>query len=330
MKQWLLTAPDTLELASFEPPEPGPNEVAIRIRAASLNYRDLALKPNPGLAHPRVPVSDGAGEVLSVGPNVTRWKVGDRVMANFFPTWRDGRFLAAYHQSALGGSIDGMLREVAILPDSALLPIPEHLTFAEAATLPCAALTAWHALFERGHLTAGQSVLILGTGGVSIFALQFAKLAGARCLVTSSSDDKLARAQAMGADVTINYLTTPDWEHAVQAATNGQGVDHVVEVGGAGTFQKSLRSTAFGGQVHLIGVLTGVKQELQIFDIIHRALDVHGVYVGSVAMFEGMNAALSQSQIRPVIDRIFGFDSVPDAYAHLASGNHFGKVVVEL
>lgn len=310
-------------------PSPGPREVAVRVRAASLNYRDLAYLGR-GFEKPTIPLSDGAGEITAIGEGVTAWKEGDRVTANFFPTWLDGRFQPRYHDEALGGSWDGMLAETVVLPQDALLPVPEGWSFEEAATLPCAALTAWQALFERGGLQPGETVLLLGTGGVSIFALQLAKAAGARTIITSGSDEKLARARELGADETINYREHPDWHKEVFRLTAREGVDHVVEVGGAGTFERSLKSARFGGQVHLIGVLTGVQADLQIFPITQKLLDVHGIYVGSVAMFRRMNAALAATGIRPVIDRVFGFDEAPAAYEALKGAGHFGKLVIRL
>ncbi|RYG39405.1 NAD(P)-dependent alcohol dehydrogenase [bacterium] len=326
MKSWRGHGSE-LRLEEVEERPPGYGEVAVRVRAVSLNYRDLAFLQR-GFNEPRVPVSDGAGEVVAIGSGVTAWKVGDRVVANFFPTWQDGRFTRRYHDEALGGSWDGMLTETAILPAGALLPIPADFSYEEAATLPCAAVTAWQALFERGGLTAGETVLCLGTGGVSVFALQFAKFAGAKVIVTSSSDEKLERAKALGADETINYKEQPEWDKAVRRLTGGEGVDHVVEVGGAGTFERSLKSARFGGAVHLIGVLTGVQADLQIFPITHKLLDVHGIYVGSVAMFGRMNAAIEANGLKPVIDQTFEYKDAPTAYDALAGAGHFGKIIV--
>ncbi|CAN5545187.1 NAD(P)-dependent alcohol dehydrogenase [soil metagenome] len=328
MRLWRVYGSE-LRIEEGAEPLPGVGEVAVRVRAASLNYRDLANLRN-GFGKPTIPLSDGAGEVSALGEGVTRWKVGDRVVANFFPTWLDGSFRKRYHDEALGGSWDGMLAETVVLPQDSLLPLPVGTSFEEAATLPCAALTAWQALFERGHLQPGETVLLLGTGGVSIFALQFAKAAGARVIITSGSDEKLERAKGLGADETINYRAHPDWHKEVLKLTGGEGVDHVVEVGGVGTFERSIKSARFAGQVHLIGVLTGLQADLQIFPITHRLLDVHGIYVGSVAMFRRMNAALEGNGIRPVIDRTFDFEEVPAAYEAMKAAGHFGKIVTRL
>ncbi|RYG44597.1 NAD(P)-dependent alcohol dehydrogenase [bacterium] len=326
MRSWQVHGSE-LRLGEVEDRVPGYGEVAVRVRATSLNFRDLALM-RAGFDTPRIPMSDGAGEVAAVGEGVDAWKPGDRVVANFFPTWHDGRFARRYHDEALGGSLDGMLSETAILPARSLLPIPDGFSYEEAATLPCAAVTAWQALFERGGLTAGETVLCLGTGGVSIFALQFAKFAGAKVIITSGSDEKLQRAKEMGADETINYREHPEWHKEVYRLTGQEGVDHVVEVGGAGTFERSLKSARFGGQVHLIGVLTGTQADLQIFPITHKLLDVRGIYVGSVAMFARMNAAIEANGLRPVIDQTFEYDDAPAAYEALAGAGHFGKIVV--
>jgi len=314
-------------------PEAGPGEVLVRVRATSLNYRDLLMvqgKYNPRMQLPRVPLSDGAGEVAAVGSGVTTWKVGDRVVAPFFPAWLDGDFTPAKAASALGGDVDGMLREYAVLPADSLLPIPSHLDFAQAATLPCAAVTAWNGLFVSGNLKPGQTVLLQGTGGVSLFGLQFAKLAGAKVILISSSDEKRKRAEALGADLTINYRETPDWEKRVLELTDGHGVDMTLEVGGAGTLSRTLRATAHGGQVSLIGVLAGIAGEVQTGHILHKALVIRGIYVGSRAIFAAMNQLIEQHQLVPVIDRIFPFYEAPAALAHLESGSHFGKIVIDI
>lgn len=305
-------------------------EVLMRVHAASLNYRDLMLSQNPRQKTPLVPLSDGAGEVIAVGAGVSRAAIGDRVAANFFPTWLDGPMRGEYHAAALGGGRDGMLTEYKILHESALVKLPDYLSFEEAATLPCAAVTVWNALFEQGNLQAGQTVLLLGTGGVSVFGLQFAKMAGARVIITSSSDAKLKKARQMGADEIINYRTTPDWDKEVWNLTGKRGVDHVLEVGGTGTLEKSLASTTYGGYVALTGVLTGFDARADPWLITGRSLRVNGIYVGSVALFEKMLAAMAQNQIRPVIDRAFPFEQAPDALRYLQSGSHLGKIVVML
>lgn len=322
---------DALHLADRPAREPGPGEVRVRIRASSINYRDLLTILDPvarGLPYPRVPNSDGAGEVLAVGPGVTRFQPGDRVAGTFFQRWDDGPIPADAMASALGGALDGVLAEEVVLAERGLVHVPAHLSFEEAATLPCAALTAWHALIEKGRLKAGETVLLLGTGGVSIFALQLAALHGARPIVISSSDVKLERARGLGAWQTLNYRTTPEWAQAVLDLTDGLGVDHVVEVGGAGTLERSIAACRVGGHVALIGVLTGGQINPSL--IMRKSLTVHGIYVGSRAMFEAMNRAITAAGLRPVIDRRFTFDDARAAYHHMQSAGHFGKIVVML
>lgn len=333
MKQWQLGSQpgwENLECVEAADPRPGPGEVLVRLRAASLNYRDLLVATLPARHQPgRVPLSDGAGEVVEVGPGVDRWRVGDRVAGLFFRDWRSGRFEHAYHQAALGGSVDGVLRERAVFPAHGLARIPDGLDFAEAATLPCAALTAWTALFERGRLERGQSVLLLGTGGVSVWGLQFAVAAGAEVIITSSSDAKLERARAMGATHTINHATTPAWDEEVLRHTGGRGVDHVLEVGGPGTFGRSLSALASGGHLALIGVLTGFgPPDTSLFPLVSKNADLSGIYVGHAEGFDAMGRFISEHRLKPVIDRVFGLASARDAYAHLAGAGHFGKVVV--
>ena len=322
---------DALHLAERATPEPGPGEVLVRVRASSLNYRDLLTILDPdsrGLVYPRIPNSDGAGEVLAVGPGVTRVAPGDRVAGTFFQRWDDGPMTADAMASALGGARDGVLAQEVMLEERGLVRVPAHLSFAEAATLPCAALTAWHALIEKGRLRAGETVLLIGTGGVSIFALQFAVLHGARPIVISSSDAKLERARGLGAWHTVNYRTTPGWDRAAVELTDGVGVDHVVEVGGAGTLERSIAACRIAGHIALIGVLTG--GQINPTGIMRKSLTVHGIYVGSRAMFEAMNRALAAAGLHPVIDRTFGFDEARAAYRHMQAGAHFGKVVVTL
>ena len=319
-----------------EPGQPAPGQVLVRVRAASLNYRDLMMVNglyNPKQPLPLVPLSDGAGEVVAVGDGVTRWKVGDRVMGAFTQDWHGGAFRAEYWQtSTLGGPLPGMLREYVTLAESGLVRTPEHLSDEEAATLPCAAVTAWHALFVSGDLRAGQTVLTQGTGGVSLFALQFAKLAGARVIATSSSDAKLARAKELGADETINYKTTPEWGVAARALTENQaGVDHVVEVGGTGTLPQSFAAAKAGGHIALIGVLTARDAPpIDPVPILRKALTVRGILVGSREMFEEMSLAIGQAKLKPVIDRVFPFTQARAALEHLAGGSHFGKIVIRV
>jgi NADPH:quinone reductase-like Zn-dependent oxidoreductase len=324
---------DGLRVDELPTREPGAAEVRIRVRAVSLNYRDLLVVNgaySKNLPLPLVPCSDGAGVVEAVGPGVTTVKAGDRVAGCFFADgWIDGPPREAASKSALGGAVDGMLMEEKVLPAAGVVTIPPHLTFEEAATLPCAALTAWHALFDSGGLKPGEVVLVQGTGGVSLFALQLARLAGARVIVTSSHDEKLQRARDLGAADGINYKTTPEWGKAVLGLTDGAGVDHIVEVGGAGTLGQSLRAVRVGGHVAMIGVLTGAG-EAAVTPILMKNVRVQGIYVGSRSMFEDMNRAISLHKLRPVVDRVFPFDQARDAYAHLAGGGHFGKVVVRV
>lgn len=307
------------------------HEVAVRVRATSLNYRDLmVLRGNyaRGAEPSVVPLSDGAGEVVEVGSAVTKFAVGDRVAATFMQTWTSGPIEPHHGASALGGAIDGMLAERVVLAEAGLVRIPDHLSFEQAATLPCAAVTAWNALFETGSLKPGQTVLVQGTGGVSIAALQLARAAGARVIVTSSSDAKLERARALGADGTINYKKTPEWSAAARELTSGLGVDHVVEVGGAGTFDESLSAIRLGGTISYIGVLTGAASQIKTQKFLLTGAHVNGIFVGSRAMFEALCRALDVNGIVPVVDRVFPFSEARAAYEYFESQAHFGKVVI--
>lgn len=333
MKAWQITTqtgPDGLRLNEIPDPEPAPGEVLVRVRANSLNYRDLMVADGRyGRAEvPLVPLSDGAGEIVAVGDGVTRWKVGDRVAGTFFAGWPDGAFRREMIATARGGALPGMLAEYVALAESGVVAIPPHMSFEEAATLPCAALTAWQALVTRGHVSADQTVLVLGTGGVSMFALQIAKMHGARVIVTSSSDEKLARATEIGADDAINYRTTPEWDKEVYGMTGKAGADHVIEVGGTDTFPKSLRAVAIGGTVSVIGGVSGFGSETSLRDILAKMSLIRGIFVGSRAMFEAMNRALARNEIKPIVDRVFPFSDAPAAYRHQESGAHFGKVVI--
>ena len=324
---------DALALAEREPPHPGPGEVLVRLRASSLNFRDLSTVLDPlsrGLELPLVPNSDAAGEVVEAGPGVTGFAPGDRVMGLFFQRWTAGAISAEAMASALGGALDGVLCEQAVLREEGLINLPEHLSFEEGATLPCAALTAWHALVSKGALKAGDTVLLLGTGGVSLFALQFAKLHGARVIITSSSDKKLERARAMGADVTINYRQTPAWAEAVREATGGLGVDQVVELGGPGTLEQSIQTTRVGGRISLIGILTGAAGAVNPTAIMRSSICLQGIYVGSREMCAAMNQAIEQHELKPVIDRVFEFDDARAAFHHMKAAAHFGKIVVRI
>jgi NADPH:quinone reductase-like Zn-dependent oxidoreductase len=331
---------DNVANLAFEPaplPVLGPTDVHVRLHAASLNYRDLMIvlgRYNPKMQLPRILGSDAAGEVIAGGPAVTLFKPGDRVCTLFFQDWLDGEIQPLTGKSALGGAIDGIFATERVLPESGLIHAPAHLSFEEAATLPCAALTAWNALVEQGHLRAGQTVLVLGTGGVSLFALQIAKMHGATVILTSSSDEKLDRGRRLGATHTINYKSTPDWDKAAKDLTKNIGVDHVVEVGGQGTIIKSLSAVRPSGHVHVIGVLSGTGQDagpgIDVRSILTKSIHINGIYVGSRAMFARMNAAIAANNVKPIIDRIFPFADSRAAFEHMQHGSHFGKIVLSL
>lgn len=323
---------DALRLAERPDPTAGRGQVVVKIRAVSLNYRDLMVVKgvyNPKMPLPRIPCSDGVGVVVEVGEGVDRVKVGDRVAGTFFQGWVEGPATEEKTRPALGGGIDGVLAEFVAFDQEGLVPVPEHLNDAEAASLPCAGLTAWNALFESGALKPGETVLTLGTGGVSIFALQFARMAGARVIVTSSSDAKIERARQLGASETINYRAEPEWHEPVRRLTGGEGVDHVVELGGAGTMGRSLRSLRTGGTISLIGVLSG-GGDFNPLPILMKNARVQGIYVGSRRMFEAMNRAIAQHQLCPIVDRVFPFAEAPQAFAYMESQSHFGKVAIRL
>ncbi len=327
-----LGGPDGLAREALPDPRPGPGEVLIRVRAASLNYRDLMMVKgayNPKLPLPRIPLSDGAGEVVEVGPGASKFRAGDRVLGCFMPAWIDGPPTEAGARSALGGAVDGMLAELVVLPEAGVVPTPAHLSDEEAATLPCAGLTAWNALFEGEAVRAGETVLVQGTGGVSLFALQFARLAGARVIATSSSDAKLARALELGASDGINYRISPDWDVAARGLTGGLGVDRVVEVGGSGTLPRSVKAVRMGGQIPLIGLLGGVG-DFNPIPLLMNSIRLRGIFVGSRAMFEAMNRAINLHQLRPVVDRVFPFSEAVEAYRHMEGASHFGKIVVRV
>jgi NADPH:quinone reductase-like Zn-dependent oxidoreductase len=335
MKAYRLHAfggPDSLKCDELPSHEPGPGQVRIRLRATSLNFRDLMISKgiyNPKLKLPLIPLSDGAGEIAAVGEGATRFRVGDRVMPAFAPGWLDGPPTDAKIRTALGGEAGGLLAEEVVLPESGLLPIPGHLTFEQAATLPCAAVTAWNALVETGGIQPGHTVLVQGTGGVSLFALQFARLAGARVIATSSRSEKLARVLDMGASDGINYKATPEWDRVTRDLTGGQGVDMIVEVGGAGTLPLSTRAVKLGGYIALIGVLSG-GGEFNPIPLLMKNIRLQGIFVGSVRMFESMLKAIEVSKLHPVVDRVFPFDQAVAALKYLESGAHFGKVVIAI
>lgn len=323
---------ESLVLTEREKPKPGYGQVLVRITAASLNYRDLMMVKgayNPNLKRPMVPLSDGAGVVEETGPGVTRFKAGDRVCGIFFQTWIDGPPTRKHFQSALGGAIDGIAAEYVVFDQDGLVPTPEILSDIEAATLPCAGVTAWHALFEHTRPAPGESVLIQGTGGVSTFALVFARAAGLRAIVTSSSDEKLGRARELGAEEGINYKTTPEWQEETRKLTDGEGIDHIVEVGGKDTLPRSLKAIRPGGAISVIGVLSGRDASIGPGEILSSSARVQGIYVGSRAMFERMNKALAQHQIRPVIGKVFPFPEFKEALQYMESAQHFGKICLK-
>ncbi len=335
MKLWTIPAfgIDNLALQDVPIPEPAPGQVLVEVHACSLNYRDLMTvtgEYNPRLHLPRVPLSDGAGVVHAVGEDVADLRRGDRVAGIFMQNWLDGAPTAAKYKGALGGDIDGMAAQYVALPAAGVVRVPEYLSFAEAATLPCAAVTAWSALHKAGGITTGSTVLIQGTGGVSVAALQLAKAMGARVLGTSSSDAKLARAGELGLDAGVNYRTRPDWDVWAQEQTGGAGVDLVVEVGGTGTFPQSLQAARIGGAVAIIGVLSQSDKPADIRVILRKQLRVQGIYVGSRMDFEAMNRALENARIRPVIDREFALEELPEAFRTMQSASHFGKLIVNL
>jgi NADPH:quinone reductase-like Zn-dependent oxidoreductase len=325
---------ENLILTDAPEPQPGPRDVVVKFHAASLNYRDLLFawgSYNPKPKFPAVPLSDGAGAVVATGKEVTRWKTGDRVCPIFMQGWISGPCDSAKGATSLGGGGEyaGVLREFGAFHEEGLVRIPDHLSFEQAATLPCAAVTAWNALVRVGKVKAGDTILTLGTGAVSIFALQFAKMHGARVIATSSSDAKLARVRELGADETINYKKTPDWDAEVRRLTSGIGVDHVVEVGGAGTLPKSVNAARIEGVVAVIGVLTK-GEGLDPIKLLMKSLHVHGIFVGSREMFEEMNRAIAAGRLLSVIDKTFPFEKTREALEYLASGSHFGKIVITL
>jgi len=319
-----------LQLAELASPELGPNDVRVRVRAVALNYRDLMVARGSYLVaagRALVPASDGAGEVIAVGSSVRRFKVGDRVVTTFFPNWIDGAPTPEKTAQAPGGNVDGVLAEEITASESSLVSVPKHLDFTEAATLTCAGVTAWNSLFVAAGLKAGDSVLLLGTGGVSIWGLQLAKAAGLQAIITSSSDEKLARARQLGADFTINYRSTPEWQDEVLRRTGG--VHLAIEVGGTGTLKRSVAATRMGGTIAIVGGVSGFGGEFEPFALIGGARRLSGIYVGSRQMLEDLNRLVEVAAIRPVVDRVFPFAAAQEAYAFLDAGKHFGKVVIQ-
>ena len=339
-KQWQLIRDNdgkgpgyTLKLGEAPVRAPGANEVQIKIHAASLNRRDVAVMRGQYPMPPRatvVPLSDGAGVVTAVGQGAKRFKVGDKVVPIFFPNWIKGRPTGNATEVSLGGAVDGVLSEYVTLSEESMVAMPAGLSFEEAATLPCAAVTAFNGLITRGHMQAGDYVLLEGTGGVSVFGLQFAKAAGAKPIITSSSDDKLARAKSLGAVGGVNYKTSPDWEKPVRELTGGAGVQHVLEVGGKDTLAKALASVGPGGQIALIGGLGGFGGTIQGPSLLGGNITVNGLYVGSRENFEAMNAFIEKHKIKPVIDKVVEFSKADMAYQLMESGDFMGKIVIRM
>ena len=330
---------DRLQPVELPTPEAAPGTVLIRVHAVSLNYRDLMMVKglyNPKMALPRIPCSDGAGEVVAIGEGATRVQPGDRVCGIFQQQWLDGPLTGGKSRHALGGDIDGMLTEYALLPEDGVVRFPEHLSYEEAATLPCAGVTAWNALHHAGDPASpaqpGDTVLIQGTGGVSIFALQFAKLLGLGVIGTSSSDEKLTRARTLGLDQGCNYKQHSDWSKWAFEITDSVGPDRIIEVGGANTLGQSLRAIRPGGLIAQIGVLSGAApaEPLPLTPILLKQVRIQGIYVGSRAMFEQMNASIAAAKLNPVVDRVFVWDQVREAFHHMESASHFGKIVIRI
>ncbi len=310
-------------------------QVRVKLHAASLNYRDLLVvtgRYDPKLLSSQgiIPLSDASGEITEIAADVNLFKIGDRVAAIFFQKWISGNCSQAMTKSALGGSIDGVLTDNKIFDQEGLVHLPDDYSYEEGSALPCAAVTAWHALIIANKLKAGETVLIQGTGGVSIFALQFAKISGAKVILTSSSEEKLAKGKALGADFLINYKQRPEWEIEVRKITNGMGVDHIIEVGGAQTLAKSFKAARFGGKIALIGVLSGVENNISLLPILMKSLLIQGIYVGSREMFDSMNKAINTNRVRAVIDKVFAFDEAKEALHYLEKANHFGKVIIKI
>jgi NADPH:quinone reductase-like Zn-dependent oxidoreductase len=324
---------DHLRVAERPDPSPGYGQVMVSMRAVSLNYRDILTVTglyNPRQGLPLVPCSDGVGEVVAVGEGVSRFKLGDRVAAVFCQRWIGGAPTYEKLRSTLGGPRDGTLAELMLLDEDGAVPVPEHLSDEEAATLPCAGLTAWSALAEYGNVGPGDTVLIQGTGGVSIFALQFAQLLGAKAIVTSSSDDKLKRARKLGAWHEINYIDDSDWGRTARELTDGVGVDHVLDVGGGRTLEQSLRAIRIGGEISLVGVLSGAAADLNLVPIFMKNVRIQGIVVGSRDGFQAMNRAVAMHQMRPVVDRVFPFAEAREAFEFVMNGAHFGKVCIAI
>ena len=323
-------SPDHLKLNETSIPSPGPGEVLLEMKAASLNYRDLVvLRRGYGAQTgtlPLIPVSDGAGVVQETGSGVSELSEGDRVCPLFMQNWLAGSPNRKKLSSTLGGPIDGVMAEYRCFPESGVYPVPEHLSDVEAATLPCAALTAWSALIGEGRIQPGESVLIQGTGGVSLFALQFAKMAGARAILISGSEEKMKQASQLGADDVLNYRSQPEWGKIIRDLAGGDGVDHIIEVGGTDTLPQSLRAIRPGGTISMIGVLSGHEMKAQLGLIVTRQIRLQGITVGHRQGFENMCRAINRHQLKPVVDQVYPFESLPEALDRLAGGQHFGKI----
>ncbi|TGN17400.1 zinc-dependent alcohol dehydrogenase family protein [Leptospira idonii] len=336
MKQIQLSSFGIQNLSLADAPEPGKpkaGQVLVRMRAASLNFRDnlvIAGKYNPKFPTPMVPCSDGAGEVVEIGEGVTEWKVGDKVLATFAPNWIADHATHQEMRHTLGGPLDGTLREYILFPETGLVAMPKHLSFEEGATLPCAALTAWSSFHVFSKLLPGHTVVVQGTGGVSLFALQFAKQAGAKVFLTSSSEEKLSKGKSLGADFLINYKEVPEWGKQIRSLTEKIGADHIVEVGGAGTLEQSIIACKPFGVIHLIGILAGRSGELNLLPVVMNNIKVQGIVVGGRKAFQAMNAAIEASGLKPVIDRIFPLSETKEALDYLKSGSHFGKIVIQI
>ncbi len=323
-------SPDHLKLNETSIPSPGPGEVLLEMKAASLNYRDLVvLRRGYGAQTgtlPLIPVSDGMGVVKETGSRVSELSEGDRVCPLFMQNWLAGSPNRKKLSSTLGGPIDGVMAEYRCFPESGVYPVPEHLSDVEAATLPCAALTAWSALIGEGRIQPGESVLIQGTGGVSLFALQFAKMAGARAILISGSEEKMKQASQLGTDEVLNYRSQPEWGKIIRDLAGGEGVDHIIEVGGTDTLPQSLRAIRPGGTISMIGVLSGHEMKAQLGLIVTRQIRLQGITVGHRQGFENMCRAINRHQLKPVVDQVYPFESLPEALDRLAGGQHFGKI----
>ncbi|MCQ9154744.1 zinc-dependent alcohol dehydrogenase family protein [Acidomonas methanolica] len=331
MSRAVIVAPgggfDKVSMGERAAPAPGPGEITVRLHGCSLNYHDYVVVSGAwGPKEPRIPMADGAGEVVAVGDGVTEFAVGDTVVSTFFPGWLDGTAQVFAFGTVPGDGVDGYAREEVTAAATSFTHAPKGWSAVEAATLPTAAVTAWRALFRDDHVKPGDTVLIQGTGGVSIFALQFAKMAGATVIATSSSDEKLARLKALGADHLINYRQDAEWGRTARRLTDGKGVDHVVEVGGAGTLSQSMTALRVAGHISLIGILTGVAGQIDLMPVLAKQIRIQGVLVGSRAMQQEMIRAIDAHGMRPVIDRIFPLEGLVDAFRHQESNTHFGKI----